>query len=96
MAQSASDLHLHSGVLPMFRKGGSLQPFGEAILPKETVGQLAHRLLEPEDIVFVPRTTIVRVGQWVDQHINKVVPRTGFRYAVPVGSGTVGIDTAQR
>ena len=31
--------------------------------------------LEPSDIVFVPRTAIDRVDQWVDQYINQVVPR---------------------
>jgi protein involved in polysaccharide export with SLBB domain len=32
-------------------------------------------LLEPYDIVFVPRTNIDQVDQWVDQYINKLVPR---------------------
>jgi polysaccharide export outer membrane protein len=31
--------------------------------------------LEPNDIVFVPRTAIDRVDQWVDQYINQIVPR---------------------
>jgi protein involved in polysaccharide export with SLBB domain len=32
-------------------------------------------LLEPFDIVYVPRTSIDRVDQWVEQYINKIVPR---------------------
>jgi len=43
----------------------------------------------------VPRTTIAKVDQWVDQHINKLVPQTGFTYSVPVGTGTIGIDTSR-
>jgi polysaccharide export outer membrane protein len=31
--------------------------------------------LDPSDIVYVPRTAIDRVDQWVDQYINQVVPR---------------------
>ncbi len=31
--------------------------------------------LEAYDVVFVPPTRIARVGQWVEQHINAVVPR---------------------
>jgi Periplasmic protein involved in polysaccharide export len=30
--------------------------------------------LEPRDIVYVPRTAIAKVDQWVDQHINKLIP----------------------
>jgi polysaccharide export outer membrane protein len=30
--------------------------------------------LEPRDIVFVPQTTIVKVDQWVDQYIYKLLP----------------------
>ena len=30
--------------------------------------------LEPNDIVFVPRTNIDRVDQWVDQYLNQPVP----------------------
>jgi len=31
--------------------------------------------LQPQDVVFVPRSGIAKIDQWVDQHINKVVPR---------------------
>ena len=31
--------------------------------------------LAPFDIVFVPRTNIDRVDQWVEQYINRVIPR---------------------
>lgn len=31
--------------------------------------------LEPNDIVFVPRNKIDRVGQWVDQYMNSTIPQ---------------------
>jgi protein involved in polysaccharide export with SLBB domain len=30
--------------------------------------------LQPKDVIFVPRSGIAKVDQWVDQHINKVIP----------------------
>ncbi len=61
-----------------FVKGGELQPFP----------------LEPKDIIYVPQTEIAQVNQWVDQHINKIIPQTGFIYVTPIGNGTIGIDTS--
>ena len=49
-------------------------------------------LLQPQDIVYVPRTTIAEVNQWVDQYINGLIPN-GFTYLVPVGDATIGITT---
>jgi polysaccharide export outer membrane protein len=37
--------------------------------------------LEPNDIVYVPKTGIAKVNQWVDQHINKMIPKP------PIGVG---------
>ena len=34
--------------------------------------------LQPYDIVYVPRTGIVKANQWVDQYINRLIPRLGF------------------
>jgi protein involved in polysaccharide export with SLBB domain len=50
--------------------------------------------LHPQDIVYVPRTTIVNVGQWIDQHINRIVPQTGFTYFYTSGDHRVGVDTS--
>jgi len=36
--------------------------------------------LEPRDIIYVPRTKIVRVAQWIDQHINQLVPMLGIQW----------------
>ncbi len=31
--------------------------------------------LQPYDVVFIPRTAIDRIDQWVDQYVNQIVPR---------------------
>lgn len=49
--------------------------------------------LQPQDIVYVPRTAIAKVDQWVDQHINKIIPRTGFIFTRTLGKTTVGVGT---
>jgi len=48
--------------------------------------------LEPNDIVYVPQTTITRVTTWIDQHINRIIP-IGFTYTVRRGDATMGLDT---
>ena len=53
--------------------------------------------LQPLDVVYVPRSGITKVNQWVDQYINKVVPQTGFSYFAPIGpagAARLGIDTS--
>ena len=52
--------------------------------------------LKPQDIVYVPRTRISQVNQFIDQHISGLIPQTGFQYSAPIGAGTIGIDTASR
>ena len=52
--------------------------------------------LEPKDIVYVPQTQIAKVNQWIDQHINKIIPQTGFMFSQRRGDTTIGIDTSAR
>jgi polysaccharide export outer membrane protein len=48
--------------------------------------------LEPQDIVYVPRTKISQVGLWIDQYINQIIPRVGFAYTAPLpGGATIGV-----
>ena len=53
--------------------------------------------LEPRDIVFVPQSTIVKVGQWIDQNINQIIPDVGFNLGRTSASGrtTWGYDTGR-
>jgi protein involved in polysaccharide export with SLBB domain len=52
--------------------------------------------LEPQDIVYVPRTRITEVNQWVDQHINKLIPDTPFLFTRTLGKSTIGVGTYYR
>jgi len=52
--------------------------------------------LAPKDIVFVPRTAIVNVDNFVEQYFNNVVPQTGIVYTQTSGNHTLGIDTSNR
>ena len=63
-------------------------------LKKATEGKEAEPFyLKPKDIVHVPRTKIAKLNQWIDQHINKIIPDTGFFFRRTSGNSTVGIGT---
>ena len=51
--------------------------------------------LEPHDIIWVPKTLIANANQWIDQHINKMIPELGLSYSFPHGSGTLTLDATQ-
>ncbi len=42
----------------------------------------SNTLLAPRDIVYVPRTRIDQVNQWVDQYISRVIPAPVWTYAI--------------
>jgi len=50
--------------------------------------------LKPFDIVYVPKTAITSANLWIEQYLNRMVPRIGFTAAYPVGSGVMGVDTS--
>lgn len=49
-------------------------------------------MLQPRDIVYVPRTAISKLNQWIDQHINKIIPDIPLYYSLPVGDGNIIIS----
>jgi len=51
--------------------------------------------LEPQDMVYVPRTSIVNVNDWVDQHINRIVPQFGLTIYQTSGNSRFGLDTSR-
>ena len=55
-------------------------------------GEVRSFYLEPEDIIYVPQTRITEVGQWIDQHINNLIPKTGLVVLSQSGNTTVGYD----
>ena len=83
-------------IIVIRHKEGQRYGYSLNLKPMMTGGEMQPFFLEPQDIVYVPRTEIAKVGQWVDQHINKLIPRTGFTYSRPAGKGTIGIDTSSR
>lgn len=51
--------------------------------------------LEPSDVVFVPRTFIDQVDQWVDQYINEIVPRNVYMtFTKDVSNPSLSSDTS--
>jgi len=54
-------------------------------------GELTDQVcLAPLDVVYVTRTRISRLNQWIDQYIEEIIPVTRLRVLVPVGEATVG------
>lgn len=49
--------------------------------------------LGPKDIVYVPRTEIAKVNQWIDQHINRIIPDTGLNFRRTMGNTTIGVGS---
>ncbi|MCA8971996.1 MAG: polysaccharide biosynthesis/export family protein [Planctomycetes bacterium] len=65
-------------------------------LDKSLRGEVATPFhLRNNDIVYVPQTTIAKIDQWIDQHINKLFPQFGLFYRTPVGSAEVGFQTTR-
>jgi protein involved in polysaccharide export with SLBB domain len=55
-------------------------------------GQVRPFYLEAQDVVYVPQTRITEIGQWVDQHINNLLPKTGLVVLTSTGETTIGYD----
>ena len=62
---------------------GSLLDFREALGGRED----QSFFLNAKDIVYVPQTTIVKVNQWIEQYIYKLLPisRAGFGFSFTPG-----------
>jgi protein involved in polysaccharide export with SLBB domain len=69
------------------KRYGCLLDFGEAL-----DGEMYEPFfLEPSDIVYVPQTTIVKFTQWIDLHINRIIP-LGFTLTQDRGNTTIGFS----
>ncbi len=56
-------------------------------------GSVAPVRLRPLDIVYVPRTRIVKINQWISQHMGGLVEKLGFTYTRRTSSTeSVGIN----
>ncbi|WP_171266389.1 polysaccharide biosynthesis/export family protein [Oceanidesulfovibrio marinus] len=78
-----------SGVILVRHTGGKRYAaaidLAEQIDGKESVPVV----LQPRDIVFVPRTPIDHIDQFVDQYINKTIPNTALQYTRSTTTGDV-------
>ena len=61
----------------VIRKKGGIRCACKIDMGPSLDGKSIHEpfYLFPKDVVFVPRTGIAKLNQWVDQHINKILPR---------------------
>ena len=49
--------------------------------------------LEPRDIIHVPRTRIVKINQWISQHVGAVAPNLGVTFSRRISEAdTVGVS----
>ncbi|UCE48271.1 MAG: hypothetical protein JSW47_22055, partial [Phycisphaerales bacterium] len=63
-------------------------------LEKATAGkEIKPFYLHPKDIVYVHRANIARLNQWIDRHINKIIPDTRFFFSKTSGDTANGIGT---
>lgn len=85
-------------IIVIRHKAGQRYGYSLNLKPMLKGGEIKPFFLQPQDIVYVPRTEIVKAGQWVDQNINQIIPRTGFFFygSTNLGGTRVGIDTSGR
>lgn len=79
-------------VIVIRHKDGQRQ--GYAINLKNSLkGEQAETfLLEPRDIVYVPRTTITKLNQFMEQYSNRMVPDIGVTFTRSLGRTGYGYD----
>lgn len=71
-------------------------------LKKTMSGELPQddSVLQPFDIIFVPKSTIGKLNKFVDQYINNIIPRSvmfgGFSYVLYRGEQTTSLPTTPR
>ncbi len=64
----------------------------QADLPRIIAGEDPDIRLEPRDVIHVPETAIARMGRFVDQYINRIIPRAaGFAFTTELSSQPVRI-----
>lgn len=83
-------------VIVIRHKDGQRYGYSVNLNPILEGGETEPFLLAAQDIVYVPRTEIAKAGQWVDQHINSLIPKTGFIFSRATGGNTITLDTSTR
>ncbi len=68
------------GQVLLIRRGGDNRHAGRALDLRQTLRADATAevvMLQPEDVVYVPKTRIAKVNQFVDQYIRRLLPLPG-------------------
>ncbi|MHC4752285.1 MAG: polysaccharide biosynthesis/export family protein [Planctomycetota bacterium] len=80
-------------VVVIRHKGGKRQGYALDMKASLAGEETEPFFLEPKDIVYVPRTEIAVLGQWIDQHINKIIPDTGVFVIRRHGDTSIGMGS---
>jgi protein involved in polysaccharide export with SLBB domain len=61
----------------VIRQKGGIRVACKIDMKSNLDGKTIHEpfYLQPQDVIFVPRSGIAKLDQWIEQYINKVVPR---------------------
>jgi len=70
-------------VVVIRQTGGRWQGFRMNLKPTLQGEGMEPVYLHPRDIVYVPRTKITEIDQWIEQHINKLIPRLPVYFNIP-------------
>ena len=81
-----------SNVLVIRHKDG--KRYGAALNFKDPLRGMEFQsfMLEPQDIIYVPRSKITQVGLFIDQYITAMMPRFGLSWFGGPGGTTIGIS----
>ncbi len=74
LAGGATDEAMLEGVLVIRHSAAGRQIFEIDAAQARIDSRVPDMVLEPDDIVYVPKSRVARVNQWVDQYIRKNLP----------------------
>lgn len=93
----AGGLDLHeaepANVVVIRHRNGQRHGYSVNVKPALEGKPIEPFYLEPQDIIYVPRTKIAKLNQWIDQHINKLIPDTGLFFRQTNGNTTIGMGS---
>ncbi len=81
-------------VLVMRQEAGQYKLFEVNLEDRLEGKDLSAFYLHPRDVVYVSRSRISDANKWMEQYVNRMVPKVGFSIYKPVGSAIVGFDTS--
>ncbi len=85
-----------SSVIVMRHENGKRVGYKVDLKDAMAGGESENFQLQPQDIVYVPRTAVVNVNNFLEQYVTNMIPQTGFIYTHTSGNNSVGINTSGR